>query len=607
MSIIDTWFDVYARDLLGRSIRSALVYDLLYKALGVALLTPIAAFILRRLIRTSGTVAITNEAIAEFLLSVPGLLFALLTSAFTLTSLYAELSGLMHIAARAGRGRHVGWAGALAAALSALPRLLHLALWQVGILLAWLLPLGAIAVSAYLTLLTEHDINWYLTHRPPALIYAQGIGAVLGATAVGVLSWYLLEWSLSIPVCLFEDQRGRAALRRGRELLRGHRPRALALLAMNLTSAGVLSALVLWLMDSLIEIALGAVHGLEARIAVTAAALLLLLLVTALISFLLLAVYAVVVLHLYLQVRGLDGIPARQWQRAAAAVRIPRAAILGLLAALLAGAFLLADNVLEGARSRHDVEVTAHRGSSRSAPENTLSALYQAISDGADYAEIDVQETADGVVVLLHDQDLMRIAGLATKVREAKFEDLSRVDAGRWFSPDFTGERIPTLKEALIAAGERIGLNIELKFNGHEQQLAERVVALVREVGCSERCILTSLDRQGLARVRELAPEIRIGQIVTAGLGDLTGLDVDLLSMNVAQVTRSRVRANRAARMEIHVWTVNEPEAMARMLDYGVDNIITDEPAKLRALIGERAALSDAELLLLALNRRLHD
>ena len=107
--------------------------------------------------------------------------------------------------------------------------------------------------------------------------------------------------------------------------------------------------------------------------------------------------------------------------------------------------------------------------------------------------------------------------------------------------------------------------------------------------------------------MRELAPGIGIGQIVTVAVGDVTKLDVDLLSMSLDQVTPAQVRANRSASVATHVWTANEPADMARMLDYGVDNIITDEPTELRSLIIERAKLSDAELLLLSLGRQLRD
>ena len=134
MSAVDTWFDVYARALFGRAIRSALVYDLLYKLLGFALLAPIAALVLHHLILASGSVSMTNEAVADFILSAPGLSFALLALTFTLVGFYAGQAGLMHIASGASRGRPVSWADALATTVAALPRLLHLAFWQAAMI-----------------------------------------------------------------------------------------------------------------------------------------------------------------------------------------------------------------------------------------------------------------------------------------------------------------------------------------------------------------------------------------------------------------------------------------------------------------------------------------
>jgi glycerophosphoryl diester phosphodiesterase len=603
--ILDTWYDVYAHGLFGGAVRAGLVYDLLYKAIGAVLLAPIAAWVLQRLIQSSGAVSVTNEAIAEFLLSVPGLAFVLLAAALTLTGFYAEQAGLMHIAASVSRGQRASWRAALATAVTALPRLLGLALWQVGILLAWLLPLAAVAALTYSGLLGAHDINWYLAQRPPEFLAALGIGALVAAAAALVIAHYLVAWGVSIPLCLYEGTRGRAALRRSAELLRGQRWRAFRLVVLNLLLAVALAVLVLWLADAAVGALLRRVVGVRALVFATALAVVLLAALATLASYFVLAVLAVSIMHLYLSVMDVDGLPSDRWTRAARDTRIPRWAIAGGLMLAIFAAGALAANTLADLRLGRETLVTAHRGSSATAPENTLAALYQARTDGADMAEIDVQETADGALVLLHDKDLMRIAGLPVPIWEAQLADLSQVDAGRWFGPEFTGERIPTLAEALTVAGRRIMLNIELKYNGHDRALAERVVEVVRAARCGEMCIITSLSQAGLARVRELAPELRTGQIVTAAIGDTRELDVDILSMNQAHVTPAVVRANRRAGIETHVWTVNREEDMARMLDYGVDAIITDRPRALRDIIDERDKLSDPQLLLLALGRQL--
>src|SRR5262249_39012972 len=114
--------------------------------------------------------------------------------------------------------------------------------------------------------------------------------------------------------------------------------------------------------------------------------------------------------------------------------------------------------------ARPVVRVTAHRGHARAAPENTLSAIRKAIESGADYAEVGVQQTADGVVVLLHDRDLKRVAGVSRRLDEMSYDEVRKLDVGSWFDPAFAGERVPTLVEVIHLTRGRIRLNIELKF-----------------------------------------------------------------------------------------------------------------------------------------------
>lgn len=241
-----------------------------------------------------------------------------------------------------------------------------------------------------------------------------------------------------------------------------------------------------------------------------------------------------------------------------------------------------------GAPSPRRVEITAHRGSSMGAPENSLSALRQAIADGADWAEVDVQETADGVLVLLHDADLRRVAGCDARIWELPFAEVRALDAGSWFSPHFAGEPIATLAEALDLARGRIGLNLELKDNGHQRHLAERTAELVRARAQPGRCLITSASPILLRRVRAAAPEVPIGLVVTAPGQDAGDLRLDLVSLHLRLATPERVRANRAAGLATHVWTVNDPAEMRRLIALGVDNLITDQPALLRRILADR-------------------
>jgi glycerophosphoryl diester phosphodiesterase len=596
-----------AISIIRRAIAPLVLYDLLFKVLGLLVMTPLTALALERLVATSGDLSVTNNDIAVFLLSPWGLLFLAAAGTFGFTSLFAEQAGLMHIMGKATRGQREGWLSALRLVISTLPRLLTVAAAQVGILMLWLLPLAAIGGAAYIGLLTEHDINWYLTQRPPAFLFAAGIGVLLALAAFAIVGTLLVRWALVVPFCLYEGLTYRTALTRSRDLLRGHQRRAALLVLGWIATAALASFAVLLILDRGIALLLSLFTGVGPLIAATALAIGVLTIAGAALSFIAFAGYSFIVIHLYEELGG--ELPAREDTSASEGRKWrfgKQAVVLALLVATGLSAMIVAKATDDLSIGR-DVQVTAHRGSSKNAPENSLSAIRQAIHDGADYAEIDVQETADGTLVLLHDTDLMRVAGVNAKIWDIRYDEIRGLDAGSWFSPEFAGEPIPTLQQAIDLARGHLRLNIELKYNGHDKRLAESTAELVRENGFVGESLITSLDSAGLRQVRAVAPEIEIGQIVTLSLGDVLRLDVDFLSMNTTMATPAQVRSNRSAGLNTHVWTVNDHAAMERMIERGVNNIITDEPALLRRVIDERATLSDGELLLLALSARLRE
>jgi glycerophosphoryl diester phosphodiesterase len=319
-----------------------------------------------------------------------------------------------------------------------------------------------------------------------------------------------------------------------------------------------------------------------------------------------LSVNSLLITHLYRRVGGELGGPEPEPAlvvadgAARARRRRWRLAVVGMGVAIVAAGATLSLAAISRIELDRPVEVTAHRGSSLRAPENTLSAIEAAIEDGADYAEIDVQETADGVVVLLHDEDFMRAAGFDRKIWEISYAELQELDAGSWFAPQFAGERVPTLQEAIEVARGRIKLNIELKFNGHDEYLAERVVQSLGQERFTDGALVSSLKLSGLATVRNLNPSLRIGYMIYGARGAIARLEVDFLSLSERLVSGRLVTSIQRSGREVHVWTVDDPRRMSSLIDLGVDNITTNAPARLRALIDERAVLSDAEKLLLA-------
>ena len=144
-------------------------------------------------------------------------------------------------------------------------------------------------------------------------------------------------------------------------------------------------------------------------------------------------------------------------------------------------------------------QVTAHRGSSAVTPENTLRSFRQAIIDRAGIAELDVQETADGVVMVMHDDNALRTTGINKNMWEVTSTKLKETSAGSWFSPEFQNERVPTLDEVIELAKGHIKLNIEMKNNGHGKLLAEKTVDLIQKQGFEKDCTVTSFDAKLLS------------------------------------------------------------------------------------------------------------
>jgi len=238
-----------------------------------------------------------------------------------------------------------------------------------------------------------------------------------------------------------------------------------------------------------------------------------------------------------------------------------------------------------GADTAPPTLVTAHRGSSAEAPENTLSAIRLAMAQGADWIEIDVQEAGDGTLILLHDRDLRRVAGDPRRAWELDRASLARLEVGTWFSPDFAGEPIPTLSEVLEVTGGRVGLNIELKRHGRERRLVETAVSLVQAASLGTRGLLTCTDLDTLYRIQMLAPGLPIGWIRDADPGDPRGLGLDALSLHRSLARPRLIHACREAGVETHIWTVNARAEMVRLAALGVTSIITDVPTRLRAVL----------------------
>jgi glycerophosphoryl diester phosphodiesterase len=234
--------------------------------------------------------------------------------------------------------------------------------------------------------------------------------------------------------------------------------------------------------------------------------------------------------------------------------------------------------------------VIGHRGASADAPENTIAAFELALQQGADGIELDVHLSSDEQPVVIHDFTLERTTDGAGAVSQRSVRELKRLDAGGWHGRRFRGQRVQTLQEVLERFRDRARFWIELRGGSAVYPgIEERVVSMIEIYDVVDRVLVQSFDVATIARVRALNREVPVGALVAQ-----SPLDDDLLRGEAANaicpdahlLTEALLGEIRRAERACYVWTVNEPAQMDRLVEWGVNGIITDRPGLLRARLG---------------------
>ena len=231
------------------------------------------------------------------------------------------------------------------------------------------------------------------------------------------------------------------------------------------------------------------------------------------------------------------------------------------------------------------VEVIAHRGYSARAPENTLVAMGLAIESGADAVEFDLHTASDGTPVLFHDATLDRTTDGSGAILGRSLGQLSRLDAGSWFSAAFTGEPIPTLAHTLSQIGDRVGrVYAEVKgYRNHDD--LERIVEIVAAAALADRTVFISMDWGALDHIREVDGGALIGYIVEEASRAPEGLErahgdpramLDF-SADVLLDDPTLADGSRKAGIPLGTWTVDTVERAAEILSLGVPRITTNQ------------------------------
>ncbi len=264
-----------------------------------------------------------------------------------------------------------------------------------------------------------------------------------------------------------------------------------------------------------------------------------------------------------------------------------------MAAALVADACYLLisfnNNPFENVAIFHETKVMAHRGASTEAPENTMAAFQKAIDDMADYIELDVQLTNNGEVIVMHDSNAYRTTGVDANIVNMTYKEVKTLDAGSWFSDEYMGENVPSLKEVLELTQGKIKLNIELKPADNDTALAKNTVRLIEKYNMVNDCVITSFSESALKAVKTYNQGIKVGYILSAAYGDFYDMkNVDFFSVNAAFLSKRTIDAIHNSGKQVYAWTVNNKEAIKNLTNKGVDGIITDNPVLARETIYSR-------------------
>ena len=226
--------------------------------------------------------------------------------------------------------------------------------------------------------------------------------------------------------------------------------------------------------------------------------------------------------------------------------------------------------------------IMAHRGFSAAAPENTLPAFQKCIDEGITAAELDVQMLADGTIIVMHDDNLKRTTGVDKNVWEVTYDEIKNLDNGAFFDPEFEGTKICTLDEAIklaASAKDKLYLNIEIKRNGHDDGIAEKVVQIILDNNYLNYCDITSQDYSTLEEVREINPYVLTAYTSVIGIGNIESLEAaDIISIQETFATYENIERIHNAGKRVFVWTINEQDTMEQLANLNVDAILTNDP-----------------------------
>lgn len=556
---------------------------------------------------------VSNEDIIRWALSPMGISYILIAGGAAIIAAIVRFAGLFQIINLDIQRKPASVFTVLSTIAPKVPTLFKLSMLSIfGAILLALIAAAGVGIF-YLIFLGDYDINYYLVNQTDDWIY------FLVSTGSWLLIWgittlYLLGRSfLALPAYIDSNMTLINALKRSWEITGSQTIRLLRLLGISATiwflTVFVFESTLLYTFTFAAEWVSETTSRVRPLLFLAGGYFLMSQFIRVILGFLGFSFITSLVSKFYFENTTLyaEGRPAPIMAELSSRFGsfiyrwIQPVRLLTVLTFFFAGSMLASGYLLSGIPNGEDVTISAHRGGPPPAPENTLAALEQAIAMGADYTEIDVQQTADGVVVLMHDVDLMRVANDPRRITDVRYDEIRDIvqipDDGS--PPEM--RKIVTLNEFLERSRGRITPMIELKYYGSDPSLVRSVVQIIRNWEMEEEVLVMSMRLQRLRELRDLEQTIKRGFASSVAVGNLSRLPVQFLAVNQTQINSALVRSAHGQDMEVYAWTVNNPDAIVSTINLGVDGLITDFPALAAEVRDEMLEMTVAERLMLNL------
>ena len=230
--------------------------------------------------------------------------------------------------------------------------------------------------------------------------------------------------------------------------------------------------------------------------------------------------------------------------------------------------------------------IFGHRGASKYAPENTVAAFELVLEQGAEAFELDTMLNADGIPVVIHDRTVDRTTDGSGKVGQLSAKELHAMDAGSTFSIEYSNERIPLLEEVFTTFKDRALINVELKnYHNLSDALPEKVAEIANRIDILDQLLFSTFFPSNLKRIKRLIPGVPVALLCSRGVIGyfprskvLLSVSPDYIHPHFKDITKSFIEKQHRMNRKVNVWTVNHQTDMIRLINQGVDGIITDDP-----------------------------